>query len=533
MQDDGAEATVVLGRPPSLDDLLAAGLGGPWPDEATLPGGPPQPAPPLRGRVLAAADRGDSDLDAFLAEPRLAQQLAAWFGPALPRDRRRLLALLDRDIAAIDQALREQVDAILQAPRLQRLEASWRGLIWLIGRADEADRVKLKVLTATWAEVCRDLERAIEFDQSAMFEKIHNEGFGIAGGEPFGVLLCDYAVQHRRTPDHPTDDVTALAAFAQVAAAAFAPAIFGCTPRLLGLDDFDDLALGVNLASTFQEQEYLRWRRLQESEDARFIGVVLPRVLARLPYGDAGAGRIDGFRFREARAVPDAADFLWGNAVYAFGSVLIRAFQQYSWFADIRGAQRDQVGGGLVDGLPVAAFPTDRPGVALRFSTEVAISDRQEQDLSDLGFIPLSRAKDTPYCVFYSNASLQRPRNYDRSIAAANAKLSSMLQYVMCVARFAHFIKVMGRDRIGMFATAEDCETFFARWLQNYLLGNDDASPEQKARYPLREGNVQVRDLPGKPGHYAMTIHLRPHFQLDQVVSAFKLVTELNPGAAA
>ncbi|MBK1836601.1 type VI secretion system contractile sheath large subunit [Azospirillum sp. YIM B02556] len=502
---------------------------------------------PLRLRAVDMAIGRDESglLDTFLESKGPGEALRLWFGITLPvhDSLDKLRAALDRDIAAIDALLSDQVNAILHHKRFQSLEGSWRGVRTLVKQAQSAETVALRLLNLTWAELCRDQERAIEFDQSQLFNKVYSDEFGMPGGRPFGVLLCDYAVQHRPSKDRPTDDVSGLKGLAQVAAAAFAPAIVGAAPELFGLETFHELGLPLDLKSVLRQTEYQRWQRFQETEDSRFIGVALPRVLMREPYGDDPQAR-HGFRFREESLDGGHAgsqggglrleDHCWGNAVYAFGTVLIRSFLQHGWFADIRGAQRDVVSGGLVTELVVPDFATDAARVAQKFSVEVSMSDQLERDLDELGFIPVSRCKDTPYLVFYGNQSVQRVGQYTNMTATANARLSAMLRYMFCVARFAHFLKVMVRDRVGAFVTPEQCERDLQSWLHGYCLGNDDASMDQKARYPLREGSIQVRSVPGKPGNYQCIIHLRPHFQLDQVFSTFKLVTELaQTGGAA
>ena len=382
------------------------------------------------------------------------------------------------------------------------------------------------MLSVTWAELCRDLSRAIEFDQSHVFQKVYSDEFGMPGGEPFGVLIGDYEVRHTRSREHPTDDIAGLRGMAHVAAAAFAPFITGCAPAMLGLDDFGALSQPLNLPRTFQLAEYAAWRAFQEMEDARFVGITLPRVLMRLPYADDGS-RGDGFRFHEDVEGSDLGRYLWGPAAYAFAGVLIRAFSHHGWFAEIRGTDRDVEEGGIVEGLPVQSFGTDRPGVAIKYSTDVSVSERQEMELSELGFIPLSKCKDTEYSAFFSNQSAHRPKTYDRSVATMNARLSSMLQYILCVSRFSHYIKVIGRDRTGSFASAEELQQFIYNWLFNYVTSSPGGSLDQRARYPLSEAGVQVRELPGRPGTFTCIAHLKPHFQLDQVTSSFRLVTEL------
>ena len=516
-------------------------------DEAdTAPAPQDDPPPVLRAAVAPLRDRivdvvqegvrgglkgvGWARLGEFLTESETGHALRQWFGehPALdtPYDRDRLLRAIDREIAWIDGMMREQLDACLHHPRFQRLESVWRGVGFLVNHSDGMDGVKIKTLNLSWAELCRDLERAIEFDQSNLFNLIYNQEFGMPGGEPYGVLIGDYEVWHRRGQGHPTDDVAALKAMSQIAAAAFAPFVTGCSPVMLGIDRFRDMGVPIDFSDQFNQPDYVRWRSFQETEDSRFVGLALPRVLMRLPYEDDGS-RVDGFRYWEDVSDPTGENYLWGTAVFAFASVLIRAYDNFGWFADIRGVRRDEISGGLVVGLPVQSFGTDKDGIAIKYSTDVSVSERQEKELSDLGLIPLSKSKDTEYSVFYSNQSAQRPKRYSSMAADVNARMSAMLQYMFCVGRFAHYVKVIGRDRVGSYATPEECQSYLRNWLMEYTNADDDASNEQKAKYPLREADVEVRENPGNPGIFNCTIHLRPHFQLDQVISSFKLVTEV------
>ncbi|MDE1150599.1 MAG: type VI secretion system contractile sheath large subunit [Azospirillaceae bacterium] len=434
--------------------------------------------------------------------------------------------VIDQLIASIDALLTAQVNAILHHPRFQQLEASWRGLLQLTEASATTRAVKIRVLDVSWRELCRDFERAIEFDQSQLFGKVYSDEFGTPGGEPFGLLIGDYYVQHQRAADHPTDDVGTLKAIAAVAAAAFCPFVTSCSPALFGLDSFADLSNTVDLGRSFEGHEFIRWRALREADDARFVGIALPHVLMRQPYG-RDPNRVDGFRFAERAGRPGAADYLWGNAAFAFATVVMRAFQQYGWFADIRGAPDDLGGGGLVDDFPGHAFASMGRASPAAAPMDVYLSDRQEKQLSDLGIVPMSRVSYLDACVFYSSQSLHAPKVYDRATASSNARLSAMLQYVLCASRFAHYIKMIGRDKIGSFATAQDFEAHLRDWLRGYCLGNDDASNSFKARYPLREAEVQVRDIVGRPGAFGCVIHLKPHFQLDDVQTSFRLVTEL------
>jgi len=512
-------------------DAVTAGV----PSEA-----PVAPPAALRDNVVDLAFRPAGStrvlLDDFLSEPSWGVALWLWFRDhdllRGPIRRRAILQAIDRDIAWLDALLTQQVNEILHHPRFQKLEASWRGVLYLVAEAERGDNMKVRILNVSWAEVCRDLERALEFDQSQFFLKIYSEEFGMPGGEPFGVLVGDYEVQHRRTRDHPTDDVTALQGMSSVAAAAFTPFIVGASPSFLGLNSFKDLGMPIDLKAIIRQPEYARWRSFQDTEDSRFVGVTLPHILMRLPYRDDGS-RLDGFRFREEVEDPQRSGHLWGNAAYAFAALLMRAYAQSAWFAEIRGTPQDMVAGGILDNLPVEWFATDKRGIAIRYSTDVSVSEFQERDLAEIGLVPLCKVKNTNYSAFYSNQSAQVPKAYTTLVASVNARLSSMLQYIMCVSRFAHFIKVIARDRIGSVSTPEECETMLQEWLRGYCMSSDTTSAEMRARYPLRQAAVKVIELPGKPGVYSCTVHLRPHFQFEEIASAFKLVTELAPGAAA
>lgn len=466
-----------------------------------------------------------------LADMSAAEGLLAWLGPAactLARDRKQLMAAIDRDIAAIDALLTDQVNAILHAPPVQQLEAAWRGLRLLVDVGEAIPDAKIRMLDVSWTELVRDLDRASDFDQSQIFQKVYSDEFGMPGGQPFGLLIGDYEVRHRPGPGHPTDDVSALKALSAVAAAAFVPMVLGVSPALLGLDSFRGLGRPIDLSAAFRHDSYQRWNDMRQSEDRRFVALAMPRVLMRLPYADDGS-RADGFRFAEHVYDLDGKGHLWGNAAFAFGTVVLRAFGNFGWFADIRGAPRDSLRGGIVRDLPAPAFATDRADSVVKPSVECLLSNAQERDLAELGLMVLRKASYTDYSVFNECQSLEQPQRFDQAGATASARLSSMLQYTLCVSRFAHFIKVIGRERVGAVTTADECQELLQRWIDDYCQGSDNASLDAKAHYPLREGRIDVKEIAGKPGYYSCTVFLRPHFQLDDVAAGFRLVTELAP----
>jgi type VI secretion system protein ImpD/type VI secretion system protein ImpC len=489
----------------------------------------------LGGRFFGARHAEGAGRVAAFAMLPAAEALAEWFGPARARglacDPDALRGALDRDIAAIDRLIGTQLDTILHHSRLSRLEGSWRGLAWLAGGIDPNTRVKVKVLNLGWQELCRDLERAAEFDQSHLFRKIYEEEFGSPGGEPYGVLLVDHEMRHRPGSGQPTDDVGVIDRLAGVAAAAFAPTVLAASPALLGVDAFTDLGLTVDLGTPFAGPEFSRWRGLSSREDMRFVGVTLPRLLARAPWGDDPA-RADGFRYAEY--APDAASRVWMTAVYAFGSVVMRAFVNHAWPADVRGSETDRLGGGLVTGLPIEPFATDPDHVWVRPPVDLVLTERQERALVEAGLMPLSALPYGEEALFAAVRSLQAPASFIGPTAAAanaNARISAQLNSMLCASRFAHYLKFKGRQMVGTFKTAGEIERELRAWLMNYVNASLSGGTDSRSRYPLVSASVSVRERAGRPGVFACTMLLQPHFQLDEVAASFRLVTDITaPG---
>jgi type VI secretion system protein ImpD len=482
--------------------------------------------------AATAADRARAAgvLDQFLQTRGLEDSLRHWMG----RDRNAcasrasVLQRLARDIASIDDMLNEQLNAIIHHPRFQQLESSWIGLQYLVNQTDPDEKVVIRMLNVSWQEISRDIDLALEFDQTQLFKKIYSEEFDTPGGTPFGLLIGDYTIRHLPSAQHPVDDLNVLSSLTQVAAAAFAPFITAADPALFGLESYSQFDRPTSLHRVFEQAEYIKWNALRQMEDSRFVGLTLPRVLMRLPHED-DTTRSDMFRFREDVEGPDTRKYLWGNAAFAFGAVVIRAFVDSGWLAEIRGVKRGEDGGGLVADLPVCSFGTDKLGVAIKSSTDLVISDELEKELSDLGFMPLSHCKDTPFCAFYGNQSIQKAKTYDEPAVSMNAKISSMLQYILCSSRIAHYLKVVARQKIGSFAEAYDLEDYLKRWVNDYVAPDAEASAAVKAKFPLREAQVRVRERPGSPGNFVCEMHLLPHYQLDALTASVRLRTELAP----
>lgn len=468
------------------------------------------------------------DLEDFLAESDDRRSLLIWLIYIEPLEQplpgESLEHWLLREIAYIDELINEQINLILHHPKFQKLESSWRGLLTLCEAAAEFSSTWVKFLDISWPEVSKDIGRSMEFDQSSLFHKIYSAEFGMPGGKPYGVIIGDYEVSHRPSQNHPYDDMATLSVLSQIAAAAFAPYITGISPEFFGMDYLQEINGTIQFEKIFQQEEYIKWRSFRDRDDARFVGLTLPRVLMRSPYNYRATG-YQGLNFKELTL--SNSDYCWGNAAYAFGTVLIREFGSVGWFSHIRGVPRDYLGGGLVTHFRANSFKTDKEGIALRPLTNVVITDQLERRLSELGFIPACQCYDTPFFAFHSNPSAQKPKVYDSKEATTNAKLSAMLQHILCASRFAHFIKVMIRDKTGSFMTADQVQKYIERWLQKYTSGSDAGGWDIQARYPLRDSEVVVRERLDKPGSYSSVIHLKPHYQLDQMVSELKLTTEL------
>ena len=429
-------------------------------------------------------------------------------------------AMINARIAQIDALLSKQLNEIIHAPEFQKLEASWRGLHYLVNNSETSSMLKLRVMNVTKQELSKDLEKAVEFDQSALFKKIYEEEYGMFGGAPFAAMIGDYEFGK-----HP-QDISLLEKVSNVAAAAHAPFVSAASADLLGLASYTQLDQPRDMAKAFETTEYAKYRSFRESDDSRYVGLCLPHILMRLPYGEATAP-VEAFRFEEDVDGTQHEKYLWGNAAWAFGTRLTESFAKYSWCASIRGVE----GGGLVEGLPAHTFKTDDGDIALKCPTEIAITDRREKELSDLGFIPLVHCKGTDYAAFFAAQSCQKSAKFNTDAANANARLSTQLQYIFAVSRFAHYLKSMMRDKIGSFMSRDQAQIFLNNWISGYVLLDDNAGQEAKARFPLREARIDVKEIPGKPGCYRAVAFLRPHYQLDELSVSLRLVAELPPPA--
>lgn len=426
-------------------------------------------------------------------------------------------------IKQIDDRMSRQLAAVMHNDQFQKLEGSWRGLNHLVMNSETSKQLKLRMLNLSKRELFKDLDKAVEFDQSQLFKKLYEDEFGMPGGEPFGALVGDYEITN-----HP-EDIDLLEKVSGVCAAAHCPFISAAHPELFGFEDWTDLTKPRDIEKIFMGKKYTKWNAFRNSDDSRYVTLVLPRVLARLPYG-ANTKPVEEFGYEEceldARGEAKKTDhhaYCWMNAAYVMATNMTRASAETNWCTAIRGLEN----GGKVDGLPVHNFLSDDGDIDSKCPTEIGITDRREAELSKEGFLPLCHYKNTDYSVFFGAQTCQRPVVYDTPDATANAAISARLPYIMAASRIAHFLKCIARDKIGSFMERQDMEDFLKRWISNYVLSDDKPTPEMKARYPLAEARISVEEIPGAPGSYNAVALLRPWLQLEELTTSLRMVAKL------
>lgn len=488
--------------------------------DASPAGAAPAQQQPIVDRILTQGKIIRDDSQRPLALSLLSEYAIQVLDNSMTVGKDSVVAGIKSQIAKIDEQITSQLNEIMHAPEFQKLEAAWRGLHYLVMNTETGTMLKLRLMNVTRDELLSDMEKATEFDQSALFKKVYEEEYGTFGGNPFSVLVGDYEFGR-----HP-QDIACLEKISGVASAAHAPFIAAASPKLFDMDSFTELGTPRDLAKGFESTELIKWRSFRDAEDSRYVTLTMPHVLLRLPYGPDTVP-VEGFDFREDVDGKDHRKYLWGNSAYALAQRITNAFALYKWCAAIRGVE----GGGLVEGLPAHTFKTDEGDIALKCPTEIAITDRRENELNNLGFIAILHRKGSDQAAFFGGQTTNKPKMYNTNEANANSRISGMLPYVLAASRFAHYIKVIMRDKIGSFMTRENVQTYLNTWIADYVLLNDDAPQSIKAQYPLREARVDVFDIPGKPGCYRAVVFLKPHFQLDELTVSIRLVAELPPPA--
>jgi len=421
--------------------------------------------------------------------------------------------------AEIDRILTEEVNLIIHHPEFQKLEGAWRGLHHLVNNTETDEMLKIRVLNISKNDLGKTLRKfkGTAWDQSPIFKEVYESGYGVLGGEPYGALIGDYHF------DNGPQDVELLGEMAKVAAAAHAPFLAGAAPTLFGFETWQELSNPRELAKIQGTPEYAAWRSLRDSDDAKYIGLAMPRFLSRLPYG-AKTNPVEEFAFEEDTTGAAHDKYTWANSAYAMAVNVNQAFKLYGWCSRIRGVES----GGTVEGLPVHTFPTDDGGVDMKCPTEIAITDRRSKELDDLGLMPLTHRKGQDVATFIAAQSLQKPAEYEDPDATSNARLAARLPYLFATCRFAHFLKCIVRDKIGSFKERADMETWLNNWIMQYVLSNPAMATEaEKARRPLAGAEVKVEEVEGNPGYYSSIFYLRPHYQLEGLTVSLRLVSRL------
>lgn len=488
----------------------------------------------------------DFSIECLLSADSIGEVFAAWASIRIPPGEKaslpRIADLLTSDIALIDEIISRQVDAILHHSTFQKLEAGWRSLDWLINQVDRSTQslagerwggCEVRIFNVSKRELTRDFDSSLEFDRSVVWKVVYENEFGTAGGTPYGLILADFSFGNS------VRDIDLLGGLAEVAAASFCPLIASPKPELFGVDSFHDLDLSGELETLHSGDEYIKWRALRDREESRFIGLILPRVLARLPF-DGVYGLPDascapeqtwsnrGFRYREKVDGPRGGSRLWASAAWAFAGITVAEFCRSGWFSDIRGGSRGKSGGGVVSGLNIDSFGGSEPYAWHRGPTEMVVTDASERRLMEAGFVPLTAAGSDGRAVFHSNQSVHLPRQFDRAAASVNSRISSMLQYTLCVSRFAHYLKVIARDKVGAIQSASDLEYVLNEWIKDYVTPDDRASADTRAQLPLRAAEVQVLEEAGSIGGYRVVMRLQPHFQVDALATSVRLTTTVR-----
>ncbi len=432
-----------------------------------------------------------------------------------------VVAMINERIAEIDDLLTKQVNAIMHHPEFQALEASWRGLHEFVFGSETSTRLKIRLMSVSKKELLNDLETAVDYDVSVLFKKVYEEEYGTFGGNPYSVLIGDYYFGR-----HP-QDIALLERISKVAAAAHAPFISAAAPALFDMKSFTELGGPRDLSKIFESAELVSWKSFREGEDSRYVALTLPRYLARLPYG-AKTVPVEQFAFEEDVDGKDHEKYLWANAGYQLGLRITDAFAKFGWTTAIRGVE----GGGKVEGMTAHTFKTDEGDIALKCPTEVLITDRREKELNDLGFIAVVNSKGSNFAAFFGGQTVNKPKVYNKDNANANANLSARLPYMLAASRFAHYVKVIARDKVGSFQTRDTLQSYLNTWISDYVCLSDAAPQETKARLPLASARVDVSEVPGRPGSYTAVVFVRPHFQMEDLTASIRMVAELPAPAA-
>lgn len=428
-------------------------------------------------------------------------------------------AMVDRMIAEIDAKLSRQMDEILHNPEFQALESSWRGLKLLVDRTNFRENIKLEIINASKQDLLDDFEDSPEITQSGLYKHIYTAEYGQFGGQPVGAIVANYFF------DPSSPDIKCMQHVASVACMAHAPFIAAAGPKFFGLESFTGLPNLKDLKDHFEGPQFAKWQSFREREDARYVGLTLPRFLLRNPY-DPEENPVKSFVYKENVAASHE-HYLWGNTAYTFASKLTDSFAKFRWCPNIIGPQS----GGAVEDLPLHHFES-MGEIETKIPTEVLVSDRREYELAEEGFIALTMRKGSDNAAFFSANSTQKPKFFGISeegkTAELNYKLGTQLPYLFIVNRLAHYLKVLQREQIGAWKERTDLELELNKWIRQFVADQENPSSEVRSRRPLRAAQVIVSDVDGEPGWYRVSLNVRPHFKYMGADFTLSLVGKLD-----
>jgi type VI secretion system protein ImpC len=423
--------------------------------------------------------------------------------------------VLDNQIAEIDRKLSAQLDQILHHPKFQELESTWRGLKFLVDRTDFRKNVKIDILDVSKDDLAEDFEDAPETIQSGLYKHVYTQEYDTPGGEPYSTMVSNFYFAST------APEVGLLQNISKVAAACHCPFVGAATPQFFGKQDIQDLPKIEDLHNYMERSEFLKWNSFRQTEDSRYVGLVLPRFLLRLPYGQE-TQPVKEFNYEEGVKGADHDKYLWGNASIAFAANLVRSFIDNGWCVQIRGPES----GGKVEDLPIHLYDVGK-GTQMKIPTEILIPETREFEFAQEGFIPLSFYKNRNYACFFSANSTQKPAEYDDPKVTANMRINSRLPYIYLVSRIAHYLKVIQRENIGSTKSKKVLQDELTAWIKNLVTEMKDPGPDLIATHPLKAAQVIVNDIEDNPGFFSVGLTVMPHFQIEGIDINLSLVSQM------
>ncbi|WP_339416744.1 type VI secretion system contractile sheath large subunit [Pseudomonas sp. RL_105y_Pfl1_103] len=429
-------------------------------------------------------------------------------------------ALLDEHIASLDAQISRQLDAVMHHPDFQRVESTWRGVKSLIDQTDFRQNVRIELLDISKDHLVQDFEDAPEIAQSGLYLHTYTQEYDTPGGEPIAAAISNY--EFNRGPQ----DIALLRNISKVSAAAHMPFIGSVGPAFFGKQSMEEVAAIKDIGNYFDRAEYIKWKAFRESDDSRYIGLLMPRVLGRLPYG-ADTVPVRSFNYIESVKGPDHEKYLWTNASFAFAANMVKSFITNGWCVQIRGPQS----GGAVTDLPIHLYDLGT-GNQVKIPSEVMIPETREFEFANLGFIPLSYYKNRDYACFFSANSAQKPALYDTADATANSRINARLPYIFLLSRIAHYLKLIQRENIGTTKDRRLLELELNKWIGGLVTEMTDPGDDLQASHPLRDAKVTVEDIEDNPGFFRVKLYAVPHFQVEGMDVNLSLVSQMPKAKA-